>query len=141
MDPRTWEMRMVAPTQWLNANDRMSWQARAPLIRMWRDAAKRTAAANHLPRGLSRVRVDVHLSFTDDRRRDVSNYAPSVKASWDGIVSYGVIPDDSDKFMEGPFLHLGENIPARRYGPVGELRFVITELATGNSPEEVGSGC
>lgn len=47
----------------------------------------------------------VMVTWPDERRRDVENFAPSVKAMTDGITSAGVIPDDSDEHVWGSWWH------------------------------------
>lgn len=59
-----------------------------------------------------RVRVEARISYPDRIARDVGNYYPTLKAYVDGLVDVdpvtklgrGMLPDDSDVFLDGPFL-------------------------------------
>lgn len=97
-----------APADWLNANQRARHRWQTKERRLWRDAAYTWAHAQKLPKNLAKVHITATLSFTDRRRRDVGNYSPTLKAVVDGLVDYGLIPDDNDKHLIGPDLRLGD---------------------------------
>lgn len=61
--------------------------------------AKHTLSRVQLP-----VRVWVEFRFSNQQRRDTANYYPTVKALLDGLVDSGLISDDRDGYIEGPFL-------------------------------------
>ncbi len=74
----------------------------------------------HLPK-LRRAHILAELRFGDNRRRDPHNYYPTLKAIVDGLVDYGLLPDDSHEYLIGPDV---------RYGPIvkglGEIALTIT---------------
>lgn len=89
---------------WLNANDRIHWSLKAKLTKGWRENAYAASSVGQI----DRAHIVATLHFGDDRRRDVGNYAPTVKAAVDGLVDAGVIPDDSDRYLIGPDLRRGD---------------------------------
>ena len=94
-----------APCDPLTANQRLHHHARAELTRNWR---LRTAIlARRLP-NLPHAHVTYWIHATTNRRRDVANYYPTVKACLDGIVDAGVLVDDSDRYVVGPDPRPGE---------------------------------
>jgi crossover junction endodeoxyribonuclease RusA len=53
------------------------------------------ARAAKLPTGLGRVHIILHWAPKDKRRRDTDNMNPSLKPVIDGLVDYGLVPDDN----------------------------------------------
>lgn len=106
------------PAPFINANQRLHWRKKMELTRAWRELA-RAQAAFLVQTGVSHERVHVfaHFRFPDNKRRDVGNWFPTVKAALDGAVSAGLIEDDSDAFVVGPDL--------RREYPNGLPRLVL----------------
>lgn len=110
---------------WLNANDRIHWSQKAKLTRDWRANAWGAAMCVQMrpTPWLVKAHVVATLHFGDDRRRDVGNYAPTVKAAVDGLVDAGVIPDDSDRYLIGPDLRRGDA------SGVPRIVLTVTELS------------
>ncbi len=143
---RTWTIRFPAPTKFLTMNDRRHWRQQAPDIKAWRWAVVAACKAAELPQNVAcRVRVDVTLHFAAGRApvRDFQNAFATAKACCDGLaphhvrqtkagakvsIGYGLIPGDTDRWVEGPFLHKGETLPKRPGGPPGEVVVTVTEL-------------
>lgn len=125
---RTWILTIPASQPWLNANGRRQPRHLAPVIRAWRDDAHQLARAAKLPR-LGRAHILATLRFTDRRRRDGHNYYPTLKAVVDGLVDYGLLADDSSKFLDGPDIRIGEPVTRSPYGPSGEVVLTIREVA------------
>lgn len=119
---RQWTVTIPAPAAWLSANQR---HKRRPdvIIRAWRDAGLVHARRVHLPK-LQRAHVLAHLCFPTKVRRDVHNYYPTIKPMVDGLVDYGLLPDDSDDYLTGPDLRPG---PVCRVG-FGEVVLTVTDL-------------
>ncbi|WP_157410858.1 hypothetical protein [Actinoplanes rectilineatus] len=119
-------LRFTAPAEWLSANKRYK---RRPdvAIRAWRQAAALHARAAHLPRGLNRVSVYATIHFTDARRRDAHNYMAVVKCCIDGLVDYGLIPDDRREHLLWTAITEGDKVPAGplKVGGEIELRIVV----------------
>lgn len=116
---------MPAPAPWLSMNSRLRHKAQAAERKLWRDAANVWAKHRKLPKGLPKIRVDATLAFPTNRRRDVSNYMATVKAAVDGLVDYGLIADDADRYLVGPFLHPSDRRSVSGYGTlVLEIREV-----------------
>lgn len=101
-----WTVPIPPGTPLLNANQRIHWRQRAARTRVLRDAALVLARAARMPR-LERAYVIAEYRPPDRRRRDVANLYPSFKACIDGIVSAGVLPDDSDTYLTGPDMRIG----------------------------------
>lgn len=83
----------------LSANQRLHWAKQARIVRDVREASAAVAAAAGLPRGLERVEVWLEVTPRDRRRRDPSNYMPTQKAMIDGLVDYGLVPDDCPPYV------------------------------------------
>lgn len=117
-----WTVIIPAPAPWLSANQRRDLRRQTPDRRAWRDAGRLHAERVHLPK-LDRVHLLAELRFPDNRRRDPHNYYPTLKALVDGLVDYGLVPDDSHQFLVGPDL---------RYGPrcerPGLIALTVTDL-------------
>jgi crossover junction endodeoxyribonuclease RusA len=113
-----------APAPWLSANQRVDLRRQTPDRRAWRDAGHLYAKQAALPK-LQRVHIIATLRFRDARRRDPHNYYPTLKALVDGLVDYGLIPDDDDKHLIGPDIRLGQVMQAPG---LGEVWLDITDL-------------
>lgn len=128
IDPgiRQWTLTIPAPAPWLNANQRVDLRRQTPDRRAWRDAAHVWAKAAKLPR-LHQAHILAVFHFAGpNRRRDIHNWYPTVKAVVDGLVDYELLPDDSTKYLTGPDLRVG----AAARTPVGSIELTITEGAT-----------
>lgn len=134
-----WRMRIPAPCQWINANQRIHWSRRALLTRAWRSAAAAWAHDAKLPRGLTSVAVVAYLRFPDRRRRDPHNYYPTLKAVIDGLVDYGLIPDDNARHLSGPDIRIAAPLEGRGYGPAGEVVLTVQELDAADTSDPVGA--
>jgi hypothetical protein len=127
MTARTWTLDVPAPGPWLNSNDRSNRYKVARIAKLWREAAQVRARDAGLPM-LSRCHITAELRFTDNRRRDDHNYQPTIKPLIDGLVDYGLLPDDSRQYLTGVELRGGEPIRKVPYGPVGAVHLIITEV-------------
>ena len=120
---REWRL-PLAFTKPLSLNDRMHWQTRRKLTSAWRGHVRDLAVAAHIPT-LDRFTVVLHYQPRDNRRRDVDNVMPALKASVDGLVDAHVaIDDDSTRYrLTSPEIH-----PARR-GEPGRMWLVVRDLS------------
>lgn len=119
-----WLLRFPAPAAFLSANKRYK---RRPdkEIRAWREAAAVYAQAEKLPRGLDRISVYATLHFTNNLRRDAHNYMLVVKCCIDGLVDYGLVPDDRREHLLWTAITEGEKVQAKPLGPAGEIELRI----------------
>lgn len=126
MTRQEWRLRFAAPAEWLSANKRYK---RRPdvAIRAWRQAAALHAASVRLPRDVARISVYATVHFTDARHRDAHNYMINVKCCIDGLVDYGLIPDDRREHLQWTAITEGDPIPKKPFGPVGEIELRIVE--------------
>ena len=98
----------------LSANGRgATWHAKAAKTSDLRNlgflAARLAVSIGFLPRLpmchlMQRAHLTVYIAAPTARRRDAANLHPTVKALLDGMVAYGVLPDDSDAYLVGPDL-------------------------------------
>jgi len=132
--PESWMLEIPADTVWINSNYRNGWRRHAVLVKWWRQTAHWHAKAMGLPTGLARVHIEAVFAFRDNRRRDVHNLMPTVKAVVDGLVDYGLIPDDSTRYLLGPDLRVGEKLPSGRWMDHGVLTLRISQF----DPEDPG---
>lgn len=93
-----------APAKWLNSNDRLHWAPKAKLTKSWRQAAHVYARQAKLPKGLTRVRIEALTHKTTANRYDAMNLYPTLKAVVDGLVDYGLVSDDNNDQVTGPFI-------------------------------------
>jgi hypothetical protein len=105
----------------LNANQRLHWAPKARITKTIRDAAHILTRQAKVPR-LESARIVCVYEPNDQRRRDRSNWHPSAKAAVDGVVDAGVLADDSDRYLDGPHIKIGE------VHPRGRLVLHITEV-------------
>lgn len=125
-----WESRVLPlpRSKMLSANDKMHWAARSRLtkqLRQWGYLLGREGqgvARLHL----TRARVEFEFAYPDRRRRDRHNLAPTVKALMDGLIDAGLLPDDSDRFLDGPHTVIADRLAAGRLGvPMYEVRVLV----------------
>lgn len=107
-----WTITIPADLAWLNLNQRTHWAAKAKLTKAWRGMAYAVAVCSLLPKGLDRVHIIAHITKPTARQYDVHNLMPTLKACVDGLVDYGLIPDDTNKHLIGPDLRQGGKGPA-----------------------------
>lgn len=94
-------------TPLLNSNDRDHWRTQHPIKAGWRANAKDAADAAGIPTGLARVHITGHVVKERAGDYDAMNYYPTAKAVVDGLIDHGMCLDDSNEFVEGPFLFPG----------------------------------
>jgi hypothetical protein len=119
---RTWTVELPPGLELLNANQRKHWSAKGRTTKAIRDAAHMFALADRIP-AVSRAYIVAEYRPPNRRRRDVHNLFPSAKAAVDGLVDAGVLPDDSDEYLTGPDMRLGEVVAG------GQLVLHITEVS------------
>jgi len=100
--------KMFQRSPWLNSNDRDHWRVVHPIRAGWRENGATAAAEAGLPQGLLKVRIDGLVVKERQGRYDAMNFYNTAKAAVDGFVDFGLCPDDSNEFVEGPFLLPGE---------------------------------
>lgn len=122
-----WASRVLPLTRskLLTANDKMHWAVRAKLtkqLRQWGYLLGREGEGVERL-GLTHARVEMEFAYPDRRRRDRSNLAPTVKALMDGLIDAGLLPDDADRFLDGPHTIIADRLAAKRLGvPMYEVR-------------------
>lgn len=108
----------IARTNLLTANDKHHWARKATLtkqLRRWGYLLGREGqgvARLHL----TRARVEFEFAYPDRRRRDRHNLAPTVKALMDGLIDAGLLPDDADRFLDGPHTVIADRLAGKRLG-------------------------
>lgn len=122
-----WQSRVLPLTRskLITANDKMHWAARSRLtkqLRQWGYLLGREGEG--VARlGLTHARVEMEFAYPDRRRRDRSNLAPTVKALMDGLIDAGLLPDDADRFLDGPHTIIADHLAVKRLGvPMYEVR-------------------
>lgn len=78
------------------------WAERARLVKNVRETTTWLAKAAGLPKHAARVIVQLHWRPKVNRRRDTVNLYPTVKAAVDGLVDYGLVPDDTHDIVSTP---------------------------------------
>lgn len=123
--PREWWLTLPYVTPPLNLNDRGHWAPRAKQVKAVRQDVALVARSAGLPRGLRRVSCQLRYRPRDNRRRDTDNLVATLKPLCDGLVDYGLVPDDTAAFMLKPEPVILDAIP--RAG--GRLWLVVTDLS------------
>jgi crossover junction endodeoxyribonuclease RusA len=111
-----WRLEFPAPAPWLSANTRRRHVAQAAERKLWRDATHVFARAKKLPKGLDRIRITATAAFPTNRRRDVDNYAPTVKACLDGLRDYGLVLDDHARHVTAVEYQMSDRRSVSGYG-------------------------
>lgn len=155
---RRWTLTFPAPDRMLSVNQRLYWRKRQALTESWRGALVVHAKAAKLPTGLARVRLDFLLRFPDARGdRDALNYySLVVKPATDGLgpefrqvikrgkragqtsfqPGYGLVPNDTPEFVDGPHITLGPKVADPKRCPFGQVVLTITELDAASAHEK-----
>ncbi|WP_104087064.1 hypothetical protein [Arthrobacter sp. GMC3] len=97
-----------APADWINLNQRLHWAKKAELTRQWRLAAHVAANRAGVHQGFTKVHVTAYITKPTRRAFDVHNLVPTLKAVIDGLVDYGLVEDDSTKYLTGPDMRVSE---------------------------------
>jgi Holliday junction resolvase RusA-like endonuclease len=107
-----WELWLPPPMgrkkKWLSLNDRSHWGFSSARVRYWRGLAREAAETLGIDPPLGMAHVVAVFTFGDNRRRDVHNYMPTVKAAVDGCTDAGLWVDDRDGILTGPDLRRDE---------------------------------
>lgn len=92
-----WDLPWTTPP--ISLNDWEHYRVRARKVKEVRAAARILAMAAHLPRDLPHVSVQLVYQPRDRRRRDEDNLVGTLKAICDGLIDYGITPDDTPEYM------------------------------------------
>lgn len=118
----------IARGHMLTANDKLHWARRASLtkqLRRWGyflGCEGRGVERLHL----ARARVVFEVAYPDRRRRDRHNLAPTIKAMLDGLIDAGLLPDDADRYLDGPYTVIADRFAMKRLGvPMYEVRVLV----------------
>jgi len=99
------------PPKELWANRNCHWRAKAPVAKNARLVACQAMTDEMERMGTStkwkKASLSMQFLFKDMRRRDVYNAAQAMKASIDGCVDAGLVPDDDWQHLEGGGLMAG----------------------------------
>ena len=121
---RTETMTVVAPCEFLSANQRLHWSKRAYLTKSWRHAAGWAARAARIYPFATQVDVTVTVhKARAGGRWDPHNLMPTVKAAVDGMVDAKVLRDDSRDYVRRVSIEAGEPRPRNA------ITLVITEVS------------
>lgn len=96
---RAWRLQLSGRRPPLSLNDRMHWAARAKITKRIRAEVASRARSLGLPTGLEHVHTQLIWLAPDARRRDEDNLVATAKPAWDGLVDYGLVPDDHPLYM------------------------------------------
>lgn len=94
----------VPRSEVLSLNGRQHWGTRHRLSGILQ-ARARAAWINAGRPSFDRCRMEVTVYYPDGRRRDLHNLVATVKPMIDGMVRSGMLPDDSDRYLDGPHMH------------------------------------
>lgn len=127
----------IARGHLLTANDKLHWARKASLtkqLRRWGYLLGREGRGVERLH-LARARVVFEVAYPDRRRRDRHNMAPTIKAMMDGLIDAGLLPDDSDGYLDGPETVVADRLAARRLNvSMYELRVLVYAAAFDGEP-------
>jgi crossover junction endodeoxyribonuclease RusA len=89
---------MLAPP--LRDNQRLHWAVKARITAQLRRDMPTLARAAGVPTGLGRVLIVLHWQPKLCRGRDQLSIAPTLKPLVDGLVDYGLVPDDTTAYVD-----------------------------------------
>lgn len=91
----------------LSENQRLHWAKKSSTVAEVRATAHVLAKANKLPRNVSHAKVRLHYAPLRNGRREGINIIPTQKALVDGLIDYGLTPDDTPQYITDamPFIH------------------------------------
>lgn len=115
----------VGDTEWLSANDRHHWAAKAKRTKALR--SKTALLARRLTPITGVVHACAFVAYPRAGRVDVANSYPTIKACIDGLVDAGILEDDSHKYLLGPDMRV--DTPTRTKG-LHQVRIVLTPQHT-----------
>lgn len=100
-----WVVPVAVPAQEvISANHRAVWQAVHRQTVALRERGTVAVRSNPHPR-FDHATCWVFVRYPDTRvRRDVANFMGTVKPIIDGMVSARLLPDDDDRYLDGPWL-------------------------------------
>ena len=102
----------------LNLNQRLHHRPKARITAEIKDETLLRARFHKLPKGCSYVRITLIYKPHDRRRRDAINLTPTLKAIEDGLVAYGLMPDDTPEFIDPVMPIIESPDPGQRAGAV-----------------------
>jgi hypothetical protein len=94
MTARSWVLPLSCERPPLSLNGRQHHMARYRIARELKQEAFDIATALRLPTGLGKVQVEFHYQPAVRRRMDEDNLFATLKPCLDGLVTYGLVPDD-----------------------------------------------
>ena len=86
-------------TKSLSLNDRMHFRVKAKMVAKWRQETKEALVEAGVP-PCGRVKATLIYIPATRRRRDPDNLVASFKPAVDALVDAGVVPDDTEEFVE-----------------------------------------
>lgn len=105
--PREYRIEIPPRTVLLNANDTFKhWSQKHRVVKNLREISQQLATIQRLPQ-LERVLITGYLHPPNNQRRDPANWNLTLKACVDGIVSAGVLVDDSSEYVTDGGVQLG----------------------------------
>lgn len=106
-EPREFTIEIPPRTVLLNANDTFKhWAPKHAVVKNLRTIAQQLATIQRIPR-LDRVLITGYLHPPNNIRRDPANWNLTLKACVDGVVSAGVLVDDSSDYVTDGGVQLG----------------------------------
>jgi crossover junction endodeoxyribonuclease RusA len=105
-------------------NDRRGFWAEAKSRAQWLEAAVAALETEHIP-PCKLVRVRLHYYPKADRRRDPDNLVASYKPCVDATVVLGIVPDDTQEYVERVWPVI---MPKVKDAPRGRFTLIVEQL-------------
>jgi hypothetical protein len=95
-----YQIRLPWKERILHANQRLHWAEKNRRTQTVRAVVASYADLAKLPKGCDQVRVTLTWRPARRYRTDSDNLFPLLKAGLDGLVDYGLVPDDNSRHVE-----------------------------------------
>lgn len=152
---KTWTFVLTAKYKMQSSNVSTHWSGTSDARAAWRKDACDAARKKRMPKGLSRIRVDIELVFPVTAKRDAPNYYQEIgKRIVDGLgpertvkgknpriePGHGVVVDDTEKQVYGPHITISDTLADKTKYPFGHARVTVTDLSALPPIPESGDG-
>ena len=128
------ELSLEIPAEWwINANMRLHWTKRSARTANLRMLALSECQKQRLIKGLESARITAWITYPTKAKHDPNNDSPTTKALVDGLVDYGVLPDDDHLHLAGPD-HRYAGVTPGRY----TVRMVIENATLSDTRPAIG---
>lgn len=112
-----WCGRPVSANTWHG----LHWRDKAATVALWRGYGIQAARLAKLPKNVDSFTATIQFRYRNGRLTDADNCAPTWKALCDGLIDYGLAPDDTPDHFGGVTLLPPLKDPAKPHAVLVEI--------------------